>query len=376
MERSKSNAEVCVLAQLRFESHQLTAFNVGGGVLISARQIAIAFDYARPDALSDKVATDWSDELTEGIDYVVLRGDQLAAVKAAAPDLVDPRAPSLMLLTESGVHLVALLSRQPAAKRLRRWLAEEVLPQLRRTGSYTLAERPTPERPKLLPQLGKLTAKDVRRLSLFSDPEQIALTVYPTNDPPDPALIDAAVRRPHALEDLLTGLVLRLLRFQEPAQAEMMVAELARILGRPLPEVAESVEAAGLSAAIPFVRARVMLDGAPAHLVLHALVTLNAIYSALKGPWVGHREETTRIANEMFELHQRVAYKMPLWTKELDYTVTELTDAMKAHPNHARLLAMVVRDIAERTPERWRELFLQEQRRAAPRRLTVKKEVA
>ena len=41
-----------------------------------------------------------------------------------------------MLLTESGVNLAAILSRQPRSQALRRWLASEVLPAIRRSGAY------------------------------------------------------------------------------------------------------------------------------------------------------------------------------------------------------------------------------------------------
>lgn len=373
MEQSNGNADVCLLVKSRFEEHEVSAIQVDGRPVWPARQMGLALGYhGDGQRLVGRITNEWAEELTEGIDYLIFSGDQLAAVKAAAPDLVDSRAPSLMLLTESGVHLVALLSRQPAAKRLRRWLAEEVLPQLRRTGTYTLAEPPTPERPKLLTRGGKLSARDVRRLNLPDAAEQLASTVYPTFGEPNPALTEAALRKPHALTDLMTGLVLRLVRHEAISHAELLVAELAKTLGRPLPEVVDGAPAKE----IPFARARVLLDGVPEHLLLHGLVTLNAIHAALKGPWVGKHEETVRIANEMFELHQRIAYNMHLWQKELDYTVSDLTDAMKAHPNHARLLAMVVRDITDRTPERWMELFLHEQRRPSPRRLTMKKEVA
>lgn len=148
MEQSKGNALVSLRTRVEFSGHEMAVINVRGCDMFIARQIALGFEYARPDALTDKISSDWSDELAEGTDYLVLRNGELAAVKAAAPDLVDPRAPSLMLLTESGVHLVALLSRQPAAKRLRRWLADEVLPQLRRTGTYAVpsAMSPAPTR--------------------------------------------------------------------------------------------------------------------------------------------------------------------------------------------------------------------------------------
>lgn len=141
MERTDRTTAVVVLATPQFEERDVAVVELEGEHLWSARQVASALDYERPDQLVTNITSVWSDELLEGTDYLVVRGDELAALKAVAPGLVDARAPSLLMLTESGVHLVALLSRQPAAVRLRRWLATEVLPALRRSGTYTLPGR-------------------------------------------------------------------------------------------------------------------------------------------------------------------------------------------------------------------------------------------
>jgi prophage antirepressor-like protein len=139
-----------------FESCDVAIIERQGVLLWTARQIGAALGYDDEGRrLVSSVTGEWSSELVDGTDYQVLRGEELAALKAAAPGLVDPRAPSLLLLTESGVHLVALLSRQPAAVRLRRWLASEVLPAIHRTGRYdsALAEGPALAVPAPGPQL-------------------------------------------------------------------------------------------------------------------------------------------------------------------------------------------------------------------------------
>lgn len=168
MDCGTSNALVRVEAPRDFEEHPVSTVElvVDGRLQPTwpARQVSIALGYADAHRVPAMVTGDWSDELDEGRDFVVLTGEALAAAKRAAPDLVDPRAPSLMLLTESGVNLVAILTRQPAGKRLRRWLAEEVLPTLRRTGApvATPASSPAPSaeaamkvRAELLADLGR-----------------------------------------------------------------------------------------------------------------------------------------------------------------------------------------------------------------------------
>lgn len=57
-------------------------------------------------------------------------------------DITDPigRKQQPILISEPGVYNLVFTSRTEAATKFKRWLAHEVLPALRRTGSYTLAE--------------------------------------------------------------------------------------------------------------------------------------------------------------------------------------------------------------------------------------------
>jgi prophage antirepressor-like protein len=50
-----------------------------------------------------------------------------------------PGGPQVMaLVSEAGVYALMMISRSPQVKPFRRWLAHEVLPSIRRTGSYSL----------------------------------------------------------------------------------------------------------------------------------------------------------------------------------------------------------------------------------------------
>ena len=51
----------------------------------------------------------------------------------------------LTVVTESGLYSLVLTSRKPAAKRFKKWITSEVLPSLRRTGTYTLHPEATQE---------------------------------------------------------------------------------------------------------------------------------------------------------------------------------------------------------------------------------------
>jgi prophage antirepressor-like protein len=60
-------------------------------------------------------------------------------------------AQSLIIISESGLFAAILKSRKPEARRFRRWVTGEVLPALRRQGTYSMAEPPAaePDRPVL-----------------------------------------------------------------------------------------------------------------------------------------------------------------------------------------------------------------------------------
>lgn len=62
--------------------------------------------------------------------------------------IIDPigREQTVICVSEAGVFRLVFTSRKPEAERFKRWLAHEVLPALRKTGSYTVPGRaPVPE---------------------------------------------------------------------------------------------------------------------------------------------------------------------------------------------------------------------------------------
>lgn len=96
------------------------------------------FGYA-PGSLGGLIRREWRDEFIKGEDYMVLRGADLRRLKEQVGDSpwVDLRRVSaLTLLSEEGMFLAACLSRRPLGRKLRRWLIDEVLPQIARYGDY------------------------------------------------------------------------------------------------------------------------------------------------------------------------------------------------------------------------------------------------
>lgn len=51
------------------------------------------------------------------------------------------RKQNMRIISESGLYSVILLSRKPEAKRFKKWITSEVLPEIRKTGSYLRTPR-------------------------------------------------------------------------------------------------------------------------------------------------------------------------------------------------------------------------------------------
>jgi prophage antirepressor-like protein len=79
--------------------------------------------------------------LTEGKDYVVLeKNAQSEELWKALSDLsiIPKRSARITLVYESGFWKIAMNARTLAGQKLRDWLSTEVLPSIRKTGSYSL----------------------------------------------------------------------------------------------------------------------------------------------------------------------------------------------------------------------------------------------
>lgn len=74
------------------------------------------------------------------------------------------RAP--MLVSESGLYKLIMRSRKPSAKAFQNWLAREVLPALRRTGTYTIPGARTAVPRDYLSALEALVAAERGRVAL------------------------------------------------------------------------------------------------------------------------------------------------------------------------------------------------------------------
>ena len=75
----------------------------------------------------------------------VRRLDQDDLGSTEVVDSAGRRNPNTRIVNESGLYDLVLDSRKPEAKRFRRWVTGVVLPEIRRTGSYSTAPAPRAE---------------------------------------------------------------------------------------------------------------------------------------------------------------------------------------------------------------------------------------
>jgi prophage antirepressor-like protein len=76
--------------------------------------------------------------LIEGVDYVIISKKEHPKFinDVCMLNIVTSKTHSVMLLFESGLNLLILNSRKEVGKLMRRWLVDEVLPQIKSTGKY------------------------------------------------------------------------------------------------------------------------------------------------------------------------------------------------------------------------------------------------
>jgi prophage antirepressor-like protein len=125
-----------------FEGATINTITYKGKLCWVASEIGQTLGYSRNGSrLVDKITESWSEEMLDGCDYTVLQGEELADFKSLlepTPESgVGSRSSHVMLLYETGLHFICLKTNKPIGRRLRRFLADEVMPQLARDGRYS-----------------------------------------------------------------------------------------------------------------------------------------------------------------------------------------------------------------------------------------------
>lgn len=103
-----------------------------------------------------------------------------------------------LLINESGMYSLVLSSSLKSAKKFKKWVTSEVLPSIRKTGSYSVMPKTTAEKIKLLAESDMEIRKDVESIKgNMSDMKSEIDTLKDTMPlfPADADLISEAVKR-------------------------------------------------------------------------------------------------------------------------------------------------------------------------------------
>ena len=229
--------------------HTLTTVHYKGQPCWIAQEIGQVLEYSKNGSrLSEQITQDWSGEAIEGVDFFKVEGEELAEIKAVleqlSPDSGDsqpgPRTRHLLLLTEQGVFLACLKTNKPAGITLRRWLASEVLPALRQTGTYTA--------PIAEPTLELERERRLARKLELEDRKWQASALSSLLDTLEGGDIDPLVIRSYrvSVAEIATGKQLGALKPAAPEGVWMSPTEIASKLGSTAAMVGIVVSALGL----------------------------------------------------------------------------------------------------------------------------------
>ena len=110
---------------------------------------------------------------------------------------VDSRVQSLNLVSESGLYELIMRSRKPEAKAFKRWVTHEVLPSIRKTGSYSVTQTQVSRKDQLylaiihaeseavrvdaLKELEEINKQEVKALTAERDEAVRTKTQYQSN---------------------------------------------------------------------------------------------------------------------------------------------------------------------------------------------------
>ena len=162
------------LIKSTFDNRTITTLTYRGKPAWIANEVGDALGYAARK-LVNRITSDWIDEMIDGHDFCIVKGSELRDLKKVVPEYGTTYAPSMMLLFESGINMVIAKTNKPAGKRFRRFLVDEVMPQLTRTGSYH--ENGAPANDRLGAIFNTVASQSEAMLALFEDYKTVKDTV-------------------------------------------------------------------------------------------------------------------------------------------------------------------------------------------------------
>lgn len=116
-----------------FNGKGLKIVNVGDEIWFKGKDVAKILEYENYQQ-SLRINIDKDDKI---------RFDKLKdAITQHLSKSVESEHPHTIFINESGLYSLILRSRMEAAKKFKRWVTKEVLPTIRKTGSYSIKNQP------------------------------------------------------------------------------------------------------------------------------------------------------------------------------------------------------------------------------------------
>ena len=126
-----------------FDDTKIYIFMWNGKPCWIANQVVSLFNYAHvPTTIGQCID---KEEFEPGIEYEFLTGEKLREFKALVKSLVNfnlisPNTRNLTIFYEDGLYGFLQYTDKPIGFRFRKWIRREVIPEIRKTGSYTLVK--------------------------------------------------------------------------------------------------------------------------------------------------------------------------------------------------------------------------------------------
>lgn len=142
----------------KFESHEVRTVVINGEPWFVLADLCKALDLTNPSMVADRIDSD-ALSTTEVIDSM-------------------GRAQTARIVSEAGLYEVVFLSRKPEAKAFKRWVTHEVIPSIRKTGSYGVQKQLTDD--EIVAQALQITVAKVQQLEAKIEQDAPAVE-YVTN---------------------------------------------------------------------------------------------------------------------------------------------------------------------------------------------------
>lgn len=126
-----------------FEGHAVHTFAWNGKPCWIASEIVSLFGYADKSKTIQQCID--AEDFEPNIEYDILRGKPLREFKSQVQDgttvkVVASRISQLIIFYEDGLYGFLQYTEKPVGVRFRKWIRSEVVPSIRQTGTYALAE--------------------------------------------------------------------------------------------------------------------------------------------------------------------------------------------------------------------------------------------